>query len=118
MVKTILVSTIVLLTVGLAMAIVQIVSRHSWERRVWSCYAALGSGEPLKSRVPIPATCAATGMLVQDLGSPKAEVLLGFEPPRSMWVSYLFDTAGYDSYLIELRNDGGVTRAHLHHGSD
>ena len=116
--KTILVSTIVLLTLGLAMAIVQIVSRHTWERRVWSCYAALGSGDPLKSSFPIPAACTATTMGVQDLGTPRAEVLLAFEPPRSMWVSYLFDTAGYDSYLIELRNAEGVTRAHLHHGSD
>jgi len=107
-----------LVTLVLAAVIIQVVSRNAWERRVWSCYAALGSGAPLKSRFLLPAVCTPTKILIEDLGTPKAQVLLGFMPPRSMWLSYVMETVNYDSYVIELHSHEGVTSARIHHGSD
>jgi len=116
--KNALVSVAMLVTLVLAAVIIQVVSRNAWERRVWSCYAALGSGAPLKSRFLLPAVCTPTKILIEDLGTPKAQVLLGFMPPRSMWLSYVMETVNYDSYVIELHSHEGVTSARIHHGSD
>jgi hypothetical protein len=109
----------VLVTLGLAAMIVQTVSREVWERKVWSCYDALGSGaRPLKRRLLLPPVCKATGVLVSDLGAPNAQLVLGFQPPRTMWLSYALRTADYDSYAIEISTHAGITRAQIHHGSD
>jgi hypothetical protein len=118
MLKKAVVCTIVLVMLASFAVIVQVVTRRTWERRVWSCYAALESGAPLKSRFLIPEVCAPNKTLVGDLGTAKAHVLLGFRPPRTMWLAYVSGTVDYDSYVIELRNHEGVTRARVHHGSD
>ena len=118
MVKKVLVTVGVLVTLGLAAMIVQTIAHRVWDRGVWSCYSALGSGDPLKDRFLIPPACKATRTLVGDLGTPNAQVLLEFRPPRTMWISYLEGTVDYDTYVIELRRHEGVTRARMHHGSD
>ena len=117
--KKILIAAGVLLAIALIAVVVQVVSHRSWERRVWACYADLGSGTiPLKTRFAIPERCQASEMVVADLGAPNAEVLFGFRPPRAMWVSYAMRTADYDSYVIEVRQRDGRTYAQIHHGSD
>jgi hypothetical protein len=109
----------VLVALGFAASLAQSVSQRMWERRVWSCYAALGSGEtPLKARFLLPPMCRGTAILISNLGAPDAEVLLQFRPPQTMWLSYLMRTVDYDTYVIEIRTRDGVTRARLHHGSD
>ena len=116
--KTLIVAGVVL-TIGFVAVTVQVVSHRLWERRVWSCYAALGSGTlPLKARFVVPPSCRAGEMMIADLGTPDAAVLFGFRPPRTMWVSYVLGTVEYDSYTIEVRRRNGAAGAQIHHGSE
>jgi hypothetical protein len=119
MTRKMLIAAGVLITLALVAMIVQVVSHRMWERRVWSCYSALGSGvTPLPDRLLIPPVCKANAILVNNLGSANAEVVFGFRPPTTMWLSYVLRTVEYDSYTIEVSRRDGVTRAHMHHGSD
>jgi len=116
--KTLIVAGIVL-AVAFVAAAVQIVSHRMWERRVWTCYEALGSGTvPLKTRFLVPPACRGDAMMVADLGTPDAAVVFAFRPPRTMWVSYAFGTVDYDSYSIEVHRRNGAPAAEIHHGSD
>src|SRR5712691_11826066 len=102
MTRKILIAAGVLVTLALIAMIVQVLSHRMWERRVWSCYAALGSGTtPLNDRLLIPPVCNTGAILVSNLGAPNAEVLFAFRPPRTMWLSYVLRTVDYDSYTIE-----------------
>src|SRR5689334_10259533 len=117
--KKTLISAAVIAGLVLVALIVQVVSRRVWDARVWSCYAALGGGEhALPVLFRIPSQCKATDIFVNRLGTPDAEVILGFRPPLTMWISYLARTADYDTYTIELRTRGAETQARIHHGSD
>jgi hypothetical protein len=117
--KSLLVASGVFVILALVAIIVDIGSENLWKRRVWSCYEALGSGDrQLKPGFRVPPPCQATGTFVVNLGAPDAKIVFVFQPPQTMWLSYLMKTADYDSYAIELHTDKGVTRAHMHHGSD
>lgn len=117
--KKLLIAVGVLITLAFAALIVQVVSHRMWDRRVWVCYAALGSGQTaLPDRLLIPSPCKAEVIFVTGLGTPNAAIMLGFRPPPTMWFSYMLQTVEYDSYTIEVSRRDGVTKAQLHHGSD
>ena len=117
--KKLLIAAGVLISLALLAMIVQVVSHRMWEKRVWACYAALGSGQTaLPDRLLVPPPCKADAILINGLGSPNAAVLFAFQPPPTMWFSYMLRTVEYDSYTIEVRRRDGVTKAELHHGSD
>ena len=117
--KKLLIAAGVLISLALVALIVQVVSHRMWEKRVWACFAALGSGQtPLPDRLLIPAPCKADAIYVNGLGTPNAQIMFGFQPPKTMWFSYMLRTVEYDSYMIEVSRRDGVTKAQLHHGSD
>src|SRR6476661_5554667 len=119
MLKKWVVAFAILMTIGLIAMIVQAVSHRTWERRVWTCYEALGSGNAhLKERFVLPPACRSAQIVVSALGKPEAQVLLAFRPPPTMWLSYAFGSVDYDSYAIELRRRDGYVTAQMHHGSD
>ncbi len=117
--RKLLITSGVFVLLALVAIIVQVGSENLWKRRIWSCYEALGSGDrELKRRFFLPPPCRSARTLVSDLGAPDAAIVLVFQPPGTMWLSYLTNTVEYDTYAIELHTQKGVTRAHLHHGSD
>lgn len=118
--RRILIGAAALIVLSLIVAmIMQVVSHRMWERRVWACFSALGSGERrVSDRLLVPPVCTPDAILVSNIGLPNAEVILAFKPPRTMWWSYAMRTVEYDSYSIELSRREGGTRAQLHHGSD
>ena len=107
-----------LIALAFGAVIVQVVSHRVWERRVWSCYAALGSGtERLKESFVIPTPCRAATIGIANIGLPNAQVLFEFRPPRTMWLSHVLRTVEYDTFMIELTRRDGYVSAHIHHGS-
>jgi hypothetical protein len=119
MIRKTLIATGVIVAFIAGAVIIDVVSRRTWEARVWSCYSALGSGQAaLPDRLLLPERCAASAVIIEDIGLPHAEVLLVFRPPRMMWLSYLLKSVDYDSYAIDVSRRAGVVRAKLHHGSD
>jgi uncharacterized membrane protein len=119
MLKKMSIAFAILMTLGLVAMIVQTVSHRLWEKRVWSCYEALGSGNArLKERFVVPPVCRPAQIAIAELGTPNAEVLFAFRPPRTMWLSYVLGSVDYDGYVIELRRRDGYVSARMHHGSD
>jgi len=117
--KKLVIIVVTVIVIAAAALVVQVMSHRSWEKGVWSCYAALGSGEAaLANPLILPAKCSASAIAIRDLGKPTASVSLLFRPPTTMWVSHLMRTVEYDSYVIEISGRDSVVRAKMHHGSD
>ena len=117
--KKLLIAAGVLISLALVAMVMQVVSHRMWERRVWSCYAALGSGQTaLPDRLLVPAPCKADAIFVNGLGTPNAQIVFGFRPPPTVWFSYMLRTVEYDSYTIEVSRRDSVLKAQLHHGPD
>ena len=117
--KRITIIVVAIVVIVLAAFVIQVASQRTWERRVWSCYGALGSGAPLKDPFALPSSCAAADLIsIRDLGKPSATLMIGFRPPVTMWISYATHTVEYDSYVIDVTSRDGALRARMSHGSD
>ena len=87
-----------LISLALVAMIEQVVSHRMWDRRVWACYAALGSGQTaLPDRLLIPPSCKAYAIYLNGLGTRNAQIMFA---------------------MIKVSRRDGVMKAQLHHGSD
>lgn len=113
MLKRAVVSLAVLLLLCIAAVGTHFCAEYWWKRKIDSCFAGVGSGERIAMPLVVPDACKSSLLVIND-----SAVNFVFRPPPFMWMSYLFKTADYDTYVVEIRRSGADTRAHLHHGSD